>query len=118
MFQTKNFQIVCDEWYARLKKSGFEDIENEKEEIVKNQKQNLEMLSSFKQGLFDINISYYSWAESFLFTSVLKSQRDRIIWIFHSQGLTGSEIGDRIGLHRTWINKEIEKIKKYLKASI
>jgi hypothetical protein len=94
----------------------FEDIENENGEI--------KLVSTFQQSIhfkattYEITESYYSWACEMLYTGSFLCERHKIIWEYHSQGKTGSEIAKRLGYQsRAWVNRLIKKIKRYLKQA-
>jgi len=84
----ENLQQLRKKWYAKLAKSGFEDIEwtgnldSQYLKYVPVPKSQVEV---------DERITYFNMAEAYLQDYRLKG-RDRFIWKLHSQGLTYREI--------------------------
>lgn len=115
-YSGRAFKRLRDEWYKKLEDTDFKDCEDSRGHLKRNQETNLLTKKiTFKPEIYELTISYYSWAESMLFGFIFKKDIDRIIWRYHSVGLSGTEIGLRVGYHRTWINRKIIEIRIYLK---
>lgn len=116
-FKTESFKRLHAKWMKKLEKKNFQDIENERGDL-KDHKSigDLNQRIHFKYGIKELTISYYDWANEMLHVAKFKSGRDKKIWRLHAAGKTGSEISKVIGLERTWVNRKIQKIAKYLKA--
>lgn len=101
----------------KLKAAQFEDIETSRGEIKDHKTlSDLHQRVQFRNGIKELTISYYDWAMEMLITGNFRSGKDRKIWKLHAAGKTGSEIAEKVGLERTWINRKIQRIAKYLKT--
>lgn len=86
----QSFKQLQDTWYAKLKKSGFEDIEQDDD--------NLKFWSSafYLRRLSPEQMKalqdYYQMATNFLEEYKFDSKRDQIIWEYHSKGFNDPEI--------------------------
>jgi len=80
-------------WYAKLKKSGFNDIENDKGQLKdwssrvqrKNEHENL--LDSWPG-----KIAYYDMATTFLNEHSFENNLDKVIWEYHTNGISYRDI--------------------------
>lgn len=85
-----------DKWYAKLKKSGFEDIENERGDLKASSTHNLvshhgEYYAdkiSFHEG----KAEYYRLAGFFLHDKKFESKLDKQIWELHANDRSIREI--------------------------
>lgn len=100
------------EWYQRLEDLGFEDAEKALGSAQANYNYPPEDAGSVFQNSRG---SYYRWAREKLSSSEFKSHTDKIIWEYHSEGMSRREIAPRIGLEQSWITRKLHKIEKYLK---
>lgn len=116
MFQTTEFKKLQRQWYKKLEKTGFQNIEDTQGRLTDHQSlYDLNQRVHFKDGIKEITEFYYSWAGQMVYHGKFKCRRDKMIWKYHADGLTGAEISKRMGLERTWINRIIQKVKSYLK---
>jgi len=84
-----NFKALQKKWYSKLKKEGFEDIEQDEE--------NLKVWSQVFFGKHSIEQiqakqAYYQMATNFLEEYPFETERDRIIWEYHANGISAREI--------------------------
>ncbi len=90
----KDFQLLQDKWYAKLKKSGFEDAEKD-EQSLKQYSSGLMGTQresySVRKVYYDSVQDYYIMAEHFLNEHKFKSN-ERTIWSLHSQGISARDI--------------------------
>lgn len=78
------FQKLKTKWYGKLKKSGFEDIESDED--------NLKVWSSIfylrrSNISWEAKASYYQMASNFLEEYKFTSNIEKIIWEYHSNGI-------------------------------
>lgn len=76
-------------WYKKLAKSGFEDIETNKEKLKVwsnrfTQQKSVDSREAKEQ--------YYHMATSFLNSYKFSSQIEKIIWEYHTEGISGRDI--------------------------
>lgn len=110
-------QVIQKEWYQYLERAGFEDIEKDggrkETQLMRRMSKNVQTTE-----MFEANISYYQWAREKAQVSNFKSTTDRLIWEYHAEGLSRSEIAPRVGLEGSWISRKLQYIEQYLKHSI
>lgn len=88
-------------WYKKLKDTGFDDIEvNYKNlEHIRElpeafRQHSLPQTQVFNQIKRESTVAYYNMATTFLNDYPFQSERDRVIWEYHSNGLTIREIAN------------------------
>lgn len=85
----KDFKKLKDQWYKKLKEEGFEDIEHAngrlKHAPVDNPVDYLRLLYSGRP-------EYYELATRFLNEYDFDNELERIIWEYHTNGLSRREI--------------------------
>lgn len=81
--QTKKFKALKDKWYKKLEKSGFKDIEHNEETLTAYSTRFL----NHPEYVWQLKSAYYSMCESFLQNHAFKSNYERIIWEYHTNGL-------------------------------
>lgn len=83
-------------WYKKLADSGFEDIEADEWNLKKSFKSTMLKTKHglIRSGRWQASHDYYYMAEHFLNSHVFKSKLDRIIWEYHSNGISVRDIGD------------------------
>lgn len=83
------FNKLKNLWYKKLKKSGFEDIEQD-EDILKSW--SLFFPTHQKTSLsFESSARYYQLAGQFLHSHKFQSSLERFVWKCHSEGMSRSE---------------------------
>lgn len=81
-----------DIWYKKLDKSGFKDIEQD-ENHLKRPSTALITVSSYRnKESIEAKIRYYSLAEHFLNEYKFENNIERMIWEYHSNGLSARDI--------------------------
>lgn len=107
-------------WEKKLKKSGFEDIE-QKDGRLKAWHSHRFAVEA-KKTVFEAKAEYYRKAEHFLNDAQFSSKKERRVWELHSQGVSERDIADSVGLFRSEVRDLLiplkEKFKQYLKNSI
>ncbi len=83
------FQFLQEKWYAKLAKSGFEDIEKD-ERYLKKYSNQVHIHSN--QTSWEAKAAYFQMASNFLEDYKFASNLDRTIWEYHANGLSLNEI--------------------------
>jgi hypothetical protein len=98
------------EWYSRLKESGFRDIEE------RGMLKDWHSLHFFKRSKRSTNAAmqqaaeYYTLAEELLYTHTFRSERERSIWLMHSEGAPLRRIAGHLGVSAMTVQKAIKRI--------
>lgn len=87
--KSPEFKKLQREWYRKLKKSGFEDAEQD--EVNLNQWSTY-IKHRHTPSEFQAQQEYFQLAGQFLHNYRFLDDRDKQIWTLHSEGLTISEI--------------------------
>lgn len=129
MFKTKQFKDLRNEWYQKLKESGFEDIENtkHKEEPLKN----WDSIYFQKKPVAERRLQRadYFYEATHMMVELhqcpvfLINTIDRIAWQLHSDGLSFREIARQLNTEGFQTNKDyvssiINTLKKKLMRNI
>lgn len=96
---SKQFQVLQRKWYAKLKKSGFDDIETNDEYGNLKRWDGTWFRSrqaSSDQLFFLSKQDYFYKAEHFLAFYAFKSKQEQKIWEYHARGLPYREIGKKV----------------------
>lgn len=122
---SKEFKRLKKLWYAKLEKSGFEDIESDED--------NLKVWSSRwarKRYVADAasRAEYYNMATRFLIDYNFDDEIDRIIWEYHSNSISYRDIAKLLkkakvaDLQKTTIYRKVKilaaiMLKTYVKSA-
>lgn len=87
------FEILQDKWYAKLKKSGFEDAEKNEYSLYSSSDRFLDPRRIQKKAY---NEDYYALCQQFLTDYKFDSKIEEVIWEYHTNGLTVREIADTL----------------------
>lgn len=115
----KQFKILNDQWYKKLKNEGFEDIEESETRLHKWSPP----LTRFNAEIFESKQVYYQLAGQFLHEHIFESNLHKKVWELHSEGIEGREIAKSVKqIKKTKVYSIInilkaEMIKKYIGAS-
>lgn len=127
--KTKQFKTLEKKWYARIEKSGFEDIEHD--EV--NLKQFSGVTSTYrKDGSSKIEdwaewgksvpikehwkTEYYSRCRQFLHEYKFKNKTDKKIFEMHSEGLGERVIAAELKTYRRKVQETLKRIIKDMKS--
>jgi hypothetical protein len=123
-------------WYAKLKKQGFVDIEQDEIYLKRwsneftRKDENVNNRSTFnvkpkkvrnKKDEFQGKHDYYYYASHFLNEHKFESERDRIIWEYHTSGISMRNISKllkrvKIKISRDTVNRVISNLAERMKA--
>jgi hypothetical protein len=103
----KTLQQQTKIWYKKLKKSGFDDIEQDEFYLKKwsNRFENL-AASNDPEHWFKPKQDYYYYATQFANTYKFKSNKEKLIWEYHSNGISMREIAKLLKKVRIYISHE------------
>lgn len=78
-------QALQDQWYKKLKESGFTDIEHKDGSINRA----FSRSDNWKdESLRQLTIDYYCMCTHFLNENKFKDEVERVIWEYHTEGLS------------------------------
>lgn len=119
--QLKTLQL---EWYKKLKKSGFEDIEELTEynakrpsSFLKRHSKHFLLVDSLEK--IEAKTEYYRLAGQFLYEHKFVNEIEKLIWAEHAEGLTYRAISKKLAeqsilIGRTKICLIVKKLKKQM----
>ena len=104
------------QWYDKIKKTGFRDIENERGELI-DHRGSLDILRLVSStDVFEATRDYFLWASHQLQNARFESPTDRQIWALHADGKTSREIEEVVDYSQSQICVKIKKIRQYLQV--
>jgi hypothetical protein len=128
---TSKYKKLQKKWYDKLKKEGFEDIEQDEDHLKQWDSQlfitrhtNFTSKSGKKEAHFDATWfksqeEYYQLAGAFLHEHEFDSKVDKVIWELHSEGMPNTEIYKELvkrksKVYQEGIRKTISKLAKVM----
>lgn len=107
--ETKQFKKLNKVWAKKLKKSGFEDIEefDSPRELLKSY-DDFYFVKRATAGTFDDTQRYYELVRQMLHTHEFDSKRERSVWTMHSEGIDLISISKKLRIS-LWSVKSIVK---------
>lgn len=123
----EKYERLRDRWYAKLKKSGFEDIEQDEDNLkIWSSTYFGHRLRTNHAGGWQAKAAYYSMAERFLHEYQFSSNLEHAIWEYHTNGISIRDITDTLKKAKVKTNRqyvweavhklEIEMKKLYLEG--
>ena len=91
----RQLQALTQKWYQKLKKSGFDDIEMPNGKWLK-QYHNEYYQARYTPLEFQNKEEYFRKARHFLIEHAFESEKDRLVWQLHSEGLSLREITKKL----------------------
>lgn len=115
--KTKEFLELQKSWYGKLKKSGFDDIEQDEDHLKKWHTHYFER--NYSAEAFKAKESYYIAAGRFLHYFEFKTPLDKSIWKMHSEGHTFNEITESLSktgnpIPNTAVFKIVKNLSKFM----
>lgn len=116
--QDPKFLALQKKWYAKLEKSGFEDIEDGEHLKMSRGQRLAEVVKAGKYSFQSSKQEYYRLAGFFLYDHTFESTKDKIIWEVHSQGMAYREISSfmlkkhNIDMAQTQVLETIHRLRK------
>lgn len=114
----KAFLKLQQQWYKKLEKAGFQDIEefNSPNEMLKR-KHNNDFRSRRVEQVYSTQLGYFYKAGHFLTNYSFGTALDRAIWAAHADGLSYREIADKLKTNRDKVHKAVIRLKKVMLAN-
>lgn len=113
--QQKKYQALKKQWYAKLKKSGFNDIENDKG-LIDYVSAKSTLLKKQGPEKIEIAYSFYSAAREMMHKHTFKSSLESTVWAHYSEGDSPRKIARILGITpykaTKIVNELIEEMKK------
>ena len=118
-WQTPDFKKTQSKWYAKLKKSGFVDLERASEKTFEGATTPyLTPSLHYIRLKLDVNVqNYYRAARAFLYHSKFKDKKLRFLWRLHVQGYSYRNmiplLMEKFGEYHSifWISKRINELR-------
>jgi hypothetical protein len=113
------YEKVRDQWYAKLKAEGFQDIETTDDRL---KTWSTKLFSYHQSDAWEAKQSYYQMAENFLNEYKFDTEREKTIWSYHSVGISCRDIAKTFrkagikGLSKSMIFLAIKKLKMSMYA--
>lgn len=92
---TDAFKKLQKEWYIKLKKSGFEEIEDLKTGGLQKWHASYYM-NTYPTFVFQAQREYYYLATHFLTSHSFSHEIERLIWSLHSEGMPMRKIAKEV----------------------
>ena len=86
------FKELEQHWYDLLKQNGFDDLEDTSRSGRPLKSWHDHKFKHVLPSVSQLADDYYRAAEHLLLTYQFKSERDRLIWFYHSQGISKRKI--------------------------
>lgn len=114
-YSTRAFKDLKDEWYAKLKKEGFEDIEvaGSSKEYLKEWHSNY-FIARYSPLSFESKQEYYSLASAFIHRHRFKTQQEKRIWLLHTEGLSIKTIAETLKIKKWKAEHTIQALKRLM----
>lgn len=109
-------------WDKKLAKSGFNDIEQEDENLKTWTTGILKKRTSIEA--YKAKETYFQLAGQFLYSHKFDSKEDMLIWKYHSDGLSSREIvkelkkSNKIKIYRMYVSQLIIKLRNQMLSEI
>lgn len=110
MGKPKEFSKLQAEWYRKLKKSGFDDVEQTDGNLKIWSAHYFQ--SAYTPDSFTAKETYYRLAGQFLHSHKFKTPHEREVWRLHSEGESIRAIAAHLGSYPNKIHKIIKKLSK------
>lgn len=117
-----DFKKLQEKWYAKLKREGFEDQEDENGNLKEHSARFYTKAHRNQAGGWQAKAEYYQLASQFLLEYKFNNERERIIWEYHSNGISTYDIAATLKkarvkkMSRRTINNIIINLKKSMYA--
>ena len=125
---SKEFKELQKKWDSKLEKSGFEDIEQRQDGMLKRWSSRIftaKMNGAYfedKQEYYKSKQEYFRLAGHFLHEYDFKTTKERTIWEMHAEGASMDKItatlkSGHFKANRNVVQRTIERLSKIMKAN-
>lgn len=114
-FQSREFKELQAEWYNKLKKTGFEDIEdvNSPREYLKVWDSTY-FQSNYVPMIFLAKQEYYRRSAIFLMDYTFFNSEEKNIWQHHSEGIPLRQIAKNLNIILSRVRTTIAKLRRIM----
>ena len=109
-YENPEFKKLKQQWYGKLAKSGFKDIELPGD-CAMLQHYDSTRFYRVESDVFGAQQAYYERAGQFLFENAFLCAKQRYIWKEHSEGRENTEIAKKHHIGLGFVAKEIRKVR-------
>lgn len=114
----KDYPALKKLWYAKLKKTGFKDLEQD-EDTLKEWSFSSFIARNINPVRYESTLEYYRLAGQFLYEHEFADPVEKLIWRLHSEGKPLLEISyllkkKHIKLGKDSVNKRVKALKKLM----
>ncbi len=107
----KKFRDLQRTWYKKLAKTGFVDAENtdkrKEDMLLQNTQRRLQRYGTERRLALQ---RYYELAGHFYWDFKFDTSREKRVWEMHSQGLTGYEIAQKLGMSKSVVYRMVKSL--------
>ena len=115
---TDDYNKLQSEWYERLKKEGFNDIENSRTRLLNEW--SVSFFRNYKdKNVYDVCEWYFDEARRILNEYQFNNDNDKAVWELHCEGRTIRQIAMKINIacfSRSTIHRKIKKLRKLIRT--
>lgn len=115
-FDSEQFKALNKHWQEKLKKTGFEDIEQE-DGRLKIWSANF-LSNHFSDTTYRAKETYYRLASQFLHEYRFKNKKEKSIWEEHCSGKGRREICKLLNLKEFYVRKTLERFIALMKTNL
>lgn len=105
-------------WYAKLRETGFEDLESGLEDGRLSNRGKLHVVTDtpeedarLAQRVSD-GTQYTEWAEAVLHNTRFRSRQEREVWRLHAEGMSEVDIGTALAIARRSVRRHLANTRK------
>ena len=115
-FKSEKFKALKNEWYSKLKESGFDDVEqNDADENLK-QWHAFYFQARHDPDAFSYKEVYFQNAQSFLEAHEFETEFQRIVWDLHCEGGSLRQIAYALSSKVWLVRQTIMALEELMKA--
>lgn len=92
----KTYEQLRDQWYAKLKKKGFDDIEDTQGRLKKWSSDVFGKKALVQNGGWQAKAAYYQMAERFLNEYEFATELEKTIWEYHTNAVSVRDIAETL----------------------
>ncbi len=93
----KTYEQERDEWYAKLEKEGFKDLEDKEGRLKRWSSDIFGKTKALVQGGgWQIKAEYYSMCERFLAEYPFETELEKTIWAYHTEAISVRDIAETL----------------------
>lgn len=116
-YSTQKFNALDKKWKNKLKKSGFNDIEQDEDHL--KQWHSRYFMSRFHPNTFKSQQEYYQLAGAFLHEYAFATPLERMVWECHSEGMAIKQIYNHLveqdcKMHLSGIRRVVKNLTKIM----